>query len=349
MNPVIEKDTDRIIADAGDLLEELRGRTVLVTGPYGMLASYLVFTMIRMNEMSPDRPVRILAAGRSEEKLRARFGSYADRPWFTFLKTDLCSPLHVDGPVDYIIHAASHASPDHYSKDPVGVTLPNTAGTLHLLELAAQKKSHSLLFFSSGEIYGKVNSPVIREDEGGFLDPAQVRSCYGESKRMGETLCASFAYQYGVPAKIVRPSHTYGPTMDPEHDTRVFAAFVSDALGGRDIAMTSDGTASRCFIYIADAAAAYFRVLLRGKAGEAYNVTNPEGVITIYELAKLIAGLVPEKKLKVTRKEPPEGYMDRGKNAYTRLDTQKLEALGFRCRVPLEEGFRRTLEAFRQK
>ena len=347
MNPIIREDVDRIIRDGGKLFDSFRGSTVAVTGPYGMLASYLVFTLIRLNETDPDFRVRILALGRNEEKLKARFGPYAEAPYFRFLKTDLNGPNDIEDPVDYIIHAASFASPDAYSRDPVGVILPNTAGTLHLLELARKKKSRSLLFFSSGEIYGAVRSPLISETEGGFLDPAAVRSCYGESKRLGETLCAAYAHEYGVPAKIVRPSHTYGPTMDPEHDTRVFASFVSDALNGRDIAMTSDGTATRCFIYIADATLAYFKVLIDGVPGEAYNVTNPDGVLTIYELALLIAGLVPGKKLNVTRKAPPEGYMDRGKTAYTRLDTAKLEALGFRCRVSAKEGFARTLESFR--
>ena len=183
MNPIIEQDTDRILESLGALSEELEGAAVLITGPYGMLASYLLWTLIRMNETKyadeQDRQIRIIAAGRNEKKLRDRFGAYADRPYFTFFKTDLLSPLCVDGPVDFIIHAASHASPDWYSRDPVGVTLPNMLGTKNLLDLAVQKKSRSLLFFSSGEIYGKTDIPVITEKDGGFLDPAAVRSCYG--------------------------------------------------------------------------------------------------------------------------------------------------------------------------
>ena len=106
----------------------------------------------------------------------------------------------------------------------------------------------SFLFLSSGEVYGAIDSVHIPtgEKEYGFIDPTDVRSCYGESKRMGETMCISYFHQFNIPSKIVRPFHTYGPGMQLD-DGRVFADFVSDIVNGKDIVMKSDGSAIRAF------------------------------------------------------------------------------------------------------
>ena len=137
-----------------------------------------------------------------------------------------------------------------------------------------------------------------RETEYGYLDPATVRACYGESKRMGETLCVAYHAQYGVPAKIVRPFHTYGPGMDLS-DGRVFADFVADLVARRDLVMKSDGRAQRAFCYLADATVGFFTVLLRGEAGAAYNVGNPDAEVSILELARTLANLFPERGVRV--------------------------------------------------
>ncbi len=344
MNSIIREDLKAIVKDESIDWRRFDGKRVLITGAYGMLASYMAGTLIYLNEELGIH-TDILAVGRKEEKMRERFGDWCDRSYFHFLGQDISEELLVDGPVDFIIHAASHASTDYYSKDPVGVMRPNLLGTMRTLELAREKRSEGYLFFSSGEIYGAIQKPLVSETDGGYLDPATVRSCYGESKRAGETLCVSYAHQYHVPTRIVRPSHTYGPTMSLG-DSRVFAAFIADAAAGRDLAMTSDGTATRNFIYLTDAVRAYFKVLLDGEDGNAYNVTNPAGKTSIYDLALLIASLRPELGLKVTRKEPDPAYLDRGKNAYSLLDTAKLKALGWKPEISLKEGFSRTLESF---
>ena len=161
------------------------------------------------------------------------------------LVQDVCEPVALDEPIHFIVHAASQASPKYYGTDPVGTLSANVLGTYHLLNLAATHRVEAFLFFSSGEVYGQVAPEriPIRETDYGYLDPTDVRSCYGESKRMGETMCVAWAHQFGVPAKIVRPFHTYGPGMRLD-DGRVFADFVADIVHDRDIVLKSDGARS---------------------------------------------------------------------------------------------------------
>ena len=346
MNPIIEEDMRKILKSGIVDFDRLRGKTVLVTGAYGMLASYMVFMLIYLNERAfADEQIRIVALGRNRDKMAARFGGYMEREYFRFMHGDVTEKIQMDGPCDYVIHAASHASPKFYGTNPVGVMGPNLLGTIRTLELAREKESLGYLFFSSGEVYGACQTPLVGEHDFGPYDPTNLRSCYGESKRAGETLCVSYAHQYGIPAKIVRPSHTYGPTMNLAGDDRVFASFVADAVAGRDIVMKSDGTATRNFIYLADAACAYFKVLLDGQAGEAYNVTNPEGKCAIGDLARLIVSLAPgSAKVRIEAQET--GYVGRGRNVYTMLDTAKVQSLGWYCRYSLRDGFERTIRSF---
>ena len=221
---------------------------------------------------------------------------------------DILEPIHVAEKIDYIIHAASPASL-HYKNDPIGVIMPNVLGTKNTLDLAVANKAHGYLYFSSGEVM--VNSPageVMKEDSYGYLDPMLVRSCYGESKRMGESMCVSYAHQYNLPIKILRPFHTYGPGMKLD-DGRVFADFVKNVVCNENIQLSSDGSAKRSFCYLADAVIGFFTVLLKGRINEAYNIANPDQTITIKNLALLLVKLFPEKKLKATFVEQKEDYL----------------------------------------
>jgi len=173
-----------------------------------------------------------------------------------------------------------------------------------------------------------------------------VRSCYAESKRAGETMCVCWQHQYGVPAKIVRPFHTYGPGMRPD-DGRVFADFVSDVVNARDIQMKSDGAARRTYCYVADATSAFFAVLLNGQSGQAYNVGNPDAEVSVLELARILVGLDPKKGLRVVRRSRPPGdeYVPSAVQR-VRPDISKVRALGWAPTTGIEEGFGRTIRSF---
>lgn len=346
-NPVIQEDLGSIVSARLDW-QRFSGCTVLVSGASGFLPAYMVETLLYLNEVSMAGTIRIVCLVRDMAKAQERFASYRDRPDLVLIPQDVTASLQVNEPVDYIIHAASQASPKFYGSDPVGTLKANVIGTFNLLELARSNRVKGFLFFSSGEVYGEVNDSQIptREDDYGYLDPTKVRSCYAESKRMGETMAVSWHHQYGVPTRIVRPFHTYGPGMRLD-DGRVFADFVADIVNNRDIVLNSDGSARRSFCYLADATAGFFTVLLNGENATAYNVGNDRGEISILDLAELLVGMFPEKKLRVIKNAgtAPTGYL---RSALSRNcpDVSRIHKLGWQPHTSINEGFFRTIRSY---
>jgi len=345
---IIQQDIGLI---AGEPLpwERFAGATVLVTGAAGFLPAYMVETILYLNREVLSKPAHVIALVRSEERARERLARYAGRPDLEIVVQNVSDPLAISTHLDFIIHAASQASPLYYRTDPVGTLLPNVLGTYRLLEAARECGCRGFLFFSSGEIYGAArdNAAAIREHEGGYLDPADLRSCYGESKRMGETMCVSWASQFGVPTRMVRPFHTYGPGMRLD-DGRVFADFVRDILKGGPIVLHSDGRARRSFCYLADAVAGFFTVLLKGEIGQAYNVANPDGECSIGELADRLANIYNVEGVYVERRARGESNYLSSPIGGSRPSIEKLKALGWEARTTIEEGFQRTVRSYRE-
>jgi nucleoside-diphosphate-sugar epimerase len=346
-NPIVEEDL-RFIKNARLPWRRFEGKSVLVSGASGFLPAYMVETLLYLNETLFNKKVKVYALVRNLKKAKKRFSHYAKRPELVFIVHDVCKPLNVKGRLDYVIHAASHSSPRYFGKDPVGTIAANTIGTYNLLELARVKRSEGFLFFSSAEVYGELpaRSMPIGEDMGGYIDPLAVRSCYAEGKRSGETMCACWFHQYGVPVKIVRPFHTYGPGMRLD-DGRVYADFISDLQRGKNIIIKSKGTAKRTFCYLADATVGFFTVLLKGRNGEAYNVADKNQEISVSGLAGMLARLFPDKGLavKYDLAARQKGYIKSVvRRAHPR--TVKLQGLGWTARYSLKDGFKRTIRSF---
>ncbi|ELS33599.1 MULTISPECIES: NAD-dependent epimerase/dehydratase family protein [Pseudanabaena] len=343
---IIEEDLKNIIST--DLpWEEFKDSTVLISGASGFLPAYMVDTLMYLNKIR-GLNIEVIGLVRNKEKALSRFANYQNRKDFRLLVQDVCSPIDCTDNIDYIIHAASQASPKYYGSDPVGTLSANILGTHNLLTLACKNSLKSFLFFSSCEVYGQVVYSQIptKEDRYGYLDPLHLRSCYAESKRMGETMCLSWFSQYGLPTKIVRPFHTYGFGMSL-NDGRVYADFVADILSNRDIHIKSDGMATRAFCYIADATMGFFTVLLNGENGQAYNVGNDLCEISIMDLANRLTTLFPDKKLNVVKDCPANdsGYL---KSNVSRScpDITKIATLGWQPKTSIEDGFRRTVLSF---
>lgn len=347
MNKIIDNDL-KLVYKANLPWEKFKNQTVLITGASGFLPAYMVETLLFINRKNPDYNITVLALVRNIEKAKNRFKDHLDNKHLILIHKDVCDELLFDKKVDYIVHAASQASPKYYGVDPVGTLNANVLGTINLMKLAKKDEIKSFLFFSSGDVYGQVSEDRIpmKEDHYAHLDPTNVRSCYGESKRMGETICVSWFHQYGVPAKIVRPFHSYGPKMLMD-DGRVFADFVNDILNNRDIVLNSDGSAQRAFCYLTDATVAFFTVLLKGENAQAYNVGNPYQEYSILQLANILINLYPEKGLKVSsvQRSIDIKYLKSPINRGT-PDITKLERLGWKPTVTVEDGFGRTIESY---
>ena len=325
----------------------LAGRTLAVTGATGFIGSYFVRTLLALNDAGKvEQPVTVIAIVRDLDKARSRFVDLLSHPQFRLERGDLAVPGDLDVQADWFIHAASPASPKYYGPDPVGTIAPNVIGTWRLLELARAQRSEGVLFLSTSEVYGAVgDAAVLAEDSYGPIDPVSPRSVYAEGKRMGETLCTAWMRQHGVPVFIVRPFHTYGPGVDLA-DGRVFADFAADVLHGRDISMSSDGSARRAFCYITDAMAGFFHVMLKGEQGLPYNVANPAGDLSVRELAELMVSLFPDKGLKVSRQGSPLGAYLASPHACLLPSVERISALGWRPVVAPATGFRRMVESY---
>lgn len=346
VNPIIERDLARI-AEARLPWESLSGATVLVSGGAGFLPAYMVETLLFLNRNVLAKPARVVILTRNAQPARDRFASVATPAQLEIIEQDVVDPLDFDGPLDFVIHGASQAHPHQYLSDPVGTLGANVIGTHNLLSAARRWRVRGFLFFSSGAAYGDIGdrSEPVAEHDMGTLDPAAERACYAESKRMGETMCVAWARQFGLPTRIARPWHTYGPGMRLD-DGRVFADFVRDILSGGPIVLSSNGEASRCFCYVADATRGFFTVLLRGGDGEAYNVANPSGECSIVELANRLAAIYRHEGVTV-QTAPTMGKVATQPAVRVVPNIAKLEALGWMPEWSIEDGFQRTVNSYR--
>ena len=345
-NGLVAEDVRRIVEQL-DLGRALGGSTVLVSGAGGFLAGYMVETLLAAGESGGD-PIRVIGLVRDMEAARRRYATHLDRPDLELVVQDVNQPMGEAFTADHVIHAASPASPRQFGADPVGTILPNVVGTQALLDLAVASKSRSFLFLSTSEVYGRVESIPTSETDFGPLDPTDPRACYAESKRAGEAMCIAWHRQLGVPAKIARPFHVYGPGM-PLNDGRVFSDFVGDVIANRSVHMKSEGTATRSFCYVADATAAFFTILIDGTPGVAYNVGDPSSELSVRDLARLLIRLRSDKgpEVDLHPRDASDTYMP-SPIERSAPDIARLMALGWRPRVAPAEGFERTIASFEE-
>lgn len=347
-NPVINEDINRILME--DLSwDTLAGSTILVAGANGMIPSYVVYTLLGLNDMS-GADIKVLALVRNEAKARRVFGNVLERGDLELLVQDVTEPLKMDGPVDYIFHGASAARPSQHKTAPTATIRANLTGTFNLLDLAVEKGSKGFVLMSSSEVYGKVSGvDKISEKDYGWLDSLDPRSCYSEGKRAAETICASYSSQYGIRCCIPRFAHIYGPGLSLD-DGRVQADFAANVFRGENIVMKSDGNSQRAYTYVSDAVAGMFYVLIKGDEGcTAYNIADSQNIITIRRLAEAFIASRPEKELSLII-DIPEGTAGMyNPAAFIGLDDSRIRSLGWAPHVDIDEGTRRMISYYEEQ
>lgn len=344
------KTPDRILAqDLTGLLgaslpwEALYGRHVLITGASGFIGGHVVEALVWLNRHHPQANLRLYALARDLQKLHRRM-PWVDIPGeVTPLIQDVTQPCQPAAPLDFIIHAASPASPRDYLQRPVDTIRANTDGTQALLELARASQAR-LLFLSSGAVYGDNPGQAgpIAEGDFGHEDPLSPRACYGESKRLAETLCRAYYTQYGVDTRIARISHCYGPGMRL-NDGRAISDLLADVLNDRDIQLDSDGSASRPFCYVSDTVLGLLHILLRGEPGHAYNVGETQETSILALAERLIAAAGKTGQLSVLPKAR-SGLAPAARSA-GHFNIDKIRALGWAPLTCLDVGLSRLWQA----
>lgn len=341
MNKIIEEDVIYIIKN--NETNKLKNKTVLITGASGMIGSYFVNTLIKLNEIN-NTNTKILALVRNKNKFPNHI---LENENVIILEQDVTNPIQYEGKIDYIIHAASPASPKIMKDYPFETNIANTIGTYNTIKLALEKKSSGYLFVSSREIYGQPNeNQEIFTEDGllGQVNPLVPRNGYAEGKKAAENMCISAKEEYGLNVKIVRLAHTYGPGMSVD-DGRVQADFLKNVLNNEDIVMKSTGESVRTYTYIADAINAMFKILLSSN-DTVYNVSTEDAKVAIKQLAETLVELANNNS-KVVISIPDEEKNKSGTAAFTLgiLSSKKIrDELNWIPRYNIKDGFKRTLE-----
>ncbi|MBP7348157.1 MAG: NAD-dependent epimerase/dehydratase family protein [Butyrivibrio sp.] len=335
------------IADSTIPVEELKGSSILVTGATGLVGSQMVRSLACINRKKRT-DIRILALVRSSEKAREIFGDLLDRGDIELILADLQDPLCVEESVDFIIHGAAVTASKLMVSKPVETIRTAISGTENILKLALTKKVKSMVYLSSMEVYGTWDGcGVVTEDKMGYVNPLVVRSNYPESKRMCENMCIAYLSEYHVPVRIARLAQTFGAGILPG-ENRVFAQFARSAMNGADIVLHTTGQSEGNYCYTADTIRAILTILVSGKDGEAYNISNEETHTTIAEMAEFAAEKLANGKIKVVFEIPEKNTFGYAADTKMKLSSAKMRSLGWKPYYSLEDCYRRMMGSMRE-
>jgi len=352
---LLDEDLSYICGNLKDEFAQMAGKSLLITGGAGFLGYYLVQAALHFNKnQGRNQPVGVTVWDSFIRGTPDWLRNLGGTPNLVVEHRDLIEPLPDPMPdFQWIIHAAGIASPPFYRKYPIKTIDANITGIRNLLDYSVAqadrgKPVEGFLFYSSSEIYGDPTPESIPTPESyrGSVSCTGPRACYDESKRFGETLCVVFAQQHGIPTKMARPFNNYGPGLKIT-DKRVIPDFVRDILAGRDIVMYSDGKPTRTFCYSADSVTGYYKVLVKGHAGEPYNIGTERPEISMTELAEKIIEygreLFSYHGRLVHKPNPEANYLVDNPNRRCPDITKARAHLGYNPTILVDEGLHRAM------
>jgi dTDP-glucose 4,6-dehydratase len=310
-----------------------KGLRAVITGGAGFLGSHLCDYLI-------ERDWEVVAVDSLVTGAEGNVGHLAGHPRFRLVRHDVSKYIEIPGPVDYVLHFASPASPVDYLKLPIQTLKVGALGTHNSLGLALAKKAKYFLA-STSECYGDPQISPQPETYWGHVNPIGPRGVYDEAKRYAEAMTMAYHRYHGLDTHIVRIFNTYGPRMRL-NDGRALPNFVYQALTGQPITVYGDGRQTRSFCYVSDLVAGIYR-LMASNEHEPVNIGNPHE-ITILEFAQRILALTGSTVPIVFKPLPQDDPKQRCPDI-----SKAKRILGWEPQVPLEEGLRRTLQYFQQQ
>ena len=347
-NDIIYEDIEEIVRVVGkDTFRPLSGKRILITGPSGFLASYIVDTIAYLNDNIFDKPCQLTGLSRSYPAESDRLGHLLYRTDLSFIWLDVIRQTAFFPSFDFFIHAAGRSTPGYFVNNPIETIYVNIVALRWVLEKTVKANPKSVAFFSSSEVYGSPPPAWIPTPETypGSTYSLGARGCYTESKRCGEALCMAFHKEHKTPVKILRPMLVYGPGLSI-NDGRVIAEFMRQGINRQPIKMKDNGSAKRAYCYITDAIIIFWKIFLSTWNGEAFNIGNEKESTTIRELACLVHELCG------IDTEPETGQFNLSNEEVlssapveARLSMAKVKArTGYEAKVSLREGLARTIE-----
>lgn len=331
--PVFQEDLESIAQADYIPWEQLRGKTCLITGATGLIG-YTLTSALLYAGWKKQLDLTVVALVRDVEKAKQKFSAQLSQGLpLRFVQGDVENLPPMDGPVDYVIHGASPTASKYFVEHPVETIHTAVIGTMNMMRLAKDKQCQGFVYLSSMEVYGSPQTDEkITESHSTNLDTMVARNSYPESKRLCESLCASYWAEYGLRAMSVRLTQTFGPGVD-YNDNRVFAQFARSVIEGKDIVLLTKGETRRSYLYTADAVTAILTVLLKGQGGQAYNAANEDTYCSIYEMAELFADGEVQVKIQCNEEDVKQFAPVLRMN----LDISKLEELLWRSKIKFSQ------------
>ena len=320
---------------------KLKNKKILITGANGYLATYLVYSLIRLNDIY-ELNMQVFALCRNSDKAKKKFVEYMGRQDFCMVIQDVTNQIDDTYKADIIVHAASPASTYVWKQNPKSILDANIIGWTNVLECAKRWKCERVVLYSSSAVYGN-ETPQEGADEKyrTAIDFEDIDKCYYLSKQMCEMMAQVYVQQFDLDIVSLRPFNINGPGMGFSQ-RKCTTDFIKNYICGENIILRSQGTPIRDFCYLADTTKAFFYVLLKGEKGEAYNVCSEKGVCTIKELAEVF--LTFDKKISIEFDIPKEANSFlHTKTLSTNGSSAKLQKLGWRDETTLREGVWRTI------
>jgi UDP-glucuronate decarboxylase len=346
-NQILIDDFNGVINKIGKKINRFNNKRILITGSSGMLGSYYALFFIYLKEKIGIH-LSLLLTTTSVNRLSRKLGFFLSKDYIEVLNSDLLIIRDFDlNDINFVIHAASLASPHYYRTNPLDTILPNILGTYNLLDkLSSYNNLVSFLFISSNSAYGLPSNNLVTELDDSVFNFNDIGYYYGISKLVGDVIGKSYSMQKNVAFNSIRLSHTLGPGLDYQQDTRVFSQMINNIINHEPISIKTPN-AMRVFTYSSDVLFGSVLILLSELSGEVFNLSNTNNLIRIDDLANVLS---IKYGLPVRRLEDNNSlYVESAVIQSPQYSSKKIEQLGYYSSVSLLEVFNRTIAYIKQE